>query len=254
MQNTLIICSPCFLNDQKQQHSISTNSHKPLFIGISEDQTNHNYFLTIRIHVRLRGNYERVTEKIITFNIRLFLIRTAGRSSSMRTEIREEIKQDYDAVYSVNALAFKQDNEARLVNALRESAAFIPALSLVAVTDEHISGHLLFTKIVIKNDSASYESLALAPVAVHPDHQLKGIGSMLIRAGLQKARDLGYDSVIVLGHEHYYPKFGFLPAEGWQIKAPFDVPSAAFMALELKPGCLAGVNGTVEYAKEFEMV
>jgi putative acetyltransferase len=172
----------------------------------------------------------------------------------MTTEIREEHKQDHEAVYTVNELAFKHANEARLVDALRKSAAFIPALSLVAVADQTICGHLLFTKILIKNDSATYESLALAPVAVLPEYQQKGVGSALIRAGLQKAKELAYDSVIVLGHEHYYPKFGFEPAEKWQIKAPFDVPSNVFMALELKPGALEKVSGTVEYAKEFESV
>lgn len=172
----------------------------------------------------------------------------------MITEIREEHKQDYEAVYTVNELAFKQANEAQLVAALRKSAAFIPALSLVAVVDQTISGYILFTKIFIKNDSSTYESLALAPVAILPEYQQKGIGSALIRAGLQKAKELAYDSVIVLGHEHYYPKFGFEPAEKWQIKAPFDVPSNVFMALELKPGALEKVSGTVEYAKEFQSV
>lgn len=172
----------------------------------------------------------------------------------MITEIREEILQDHDAVYIIHELAFKQANEADLVNALRKSTAFIPSLSLVAITNRAISGHILFTKIRIKNSASVHESLALAPVSVHPDYQSQGIGGVLIRTGLQKARELGYDSVIVLGHEQYYPKFGFLPAAGWQIKAPFEVPSDAFMALELKPGGLLGVNGTVEYAKEFEMV
>jgi predicted N-acetyltransferase YhbS len=172
----------------------------------------------------------------------------------MTTEIREEIPQDHEAVYRIHELAFKQAGEAKLVDALRKSSAFIPALSLVAISDRAISGHILFTKIRIKNSSSIHESLALAPVSVHPDLQHRGIGTALIRAGLQKAGNLGYGSVIVLGHEHYYPKFGFLPAAGWQIKAPFEVPSNAFMALELKPGGLSGVNGTVEYAREFEMV
>lgn len=172
----------------------------------------------------------------------------------MAIEIRKELLQDYEAVYTIHELAFKQANEAKLVNSLRESDAFIPELSLVAMTDQIISGHILFTKIRIRGGSAIHESLALAPVSVHPDHQHKGVGSALIRAGLQKALELGYDSVIVLGHAHYYPKFGFVPAEKWQIKAPFEVPSDVFMALELKTGGLSGVSGTVEYAKEFEAV
>ena len=99
-----------------------------------------------------------------------------------------------------------------------------------------------------------FESLALAPIAVRPEFQQKGIGGQLIKSGLNKARELKYKSVIVLGHKHYYPKFGFEPVDKWNIKAPFDVPADFFMGLELVKDGLKGVSGTVRYPKEFDTV
>lgn len=173
----------------------------------------------------------------------------------MTMEIRQENNNDINEIYELNKLAFGQDNEAKLVDLLRSSEAFIPELSLVALLDNTIVGHILFTKITIVNyNQNQFSSLALAPMAVAPAYQQKGIGGSLIRAGLDKAGELGFTSVIVLGHEHYYPKFGFVPADKWNIKAPFDVPANAFMALELVESGLKNVNGTVKYPEAFETV
>ena len=172
----------------------------------------------------------------------------------MPITIRPETLQDYKIIYQLNKQAFERDNEAKLVNNLRESSSFIPDLSLVAELENQIIGHILFVKIQIKNSSQETESLALAPMAVHPDFQKKGFGGRLILEGLKRIAALGFKSVIVLGHEHYYPKFGFEPAEKWGIKAPIEVPSEVFMALELVPDGLNGVSGVVEYPKEFEKV
>jgi predicted N-acetyltransferase YhbS len=95
------------------------------------------------------------------------------------------------------------------------------------------------------------ESLAMAPVAVLPEYQNQGSGGKLIVAAHNKAKELGFESVIVLGHEGYYPKFGFKLAESFGIKPPFDVPSENFMAMELVDGALEGVEGVVKYAEEF---
>ena len=109
----------------------------------------------------------------------------------------------------------------------------------------------MLTKAKINNGDMSVETLALAPVSVIPEYQGKGIGSKLINVALESARRLGYKSVIVLGHDKYYPKFGFVPASKYGIKAPFDVPDEAFMVKELNDGSLIGVSGIVEYTKEF---
>jgi putative acetyltransferase len=173
----------------------------------------------------------------------------------MLIEIRQEIPSDIPAVYEVNQSAFGQDNEARLVDLLRKSNAYIPELSLVATADNQIAGHILFTKIKIVNEKGTeFDSLALAPLAVRKDLQNKGIGGQLIRYGLNKAKELGHRSVIVLGHAHYYPKFGFVPAEKWRINAPFKTAANVFMAIELIQQGLTGVSGTVHYPKEFDVV
>ncbi len=173
----------------------------------------------------------------------------------MKIEIRQEQESDNSDVYRVNCNAFERDEEARLVDALRHSEAFIPECSLVALLNDQIIGHILFTKIKIRNvNGESFQSLLLAPMAVHKANQQQGIGSQLVKAGLQKAKELKYSSVIVLGHEQYYPRFGFMPASRWGIKAPYEVPDNAFMALELTANSLDGVRGTVEFPKEFEGV
>jgi putative acetyltransferase len=170
--------------------------------------------------------------------------------------LREETINDYKRVFEINLAAFKQENESKLINALRDNiSAFVPQLSIVAELNKKIVGHILFTKIHIKsNNGALFESLALAPMAVLPEFQNLGIGSRLVKHGIEKAKQLNFKSIIVLGHEKYYPKFGFKPAHIFNIKAPFDVPLNYFMALELEPDSLINVSGTVIYPKEFEMV
>lgn len=156
----------------------------------------------------------------------------------MNITIRQEQSSNYrvteDVVQKAFAnMEFSDKTEHELVGRLRKSDAFIPQLSIVALDNDEVIGHILLTKINIIHEDQSSESLALAPVSVLPEYQNKGIGKLLINTSLEKARELGYNSVVVLGHPDYYPKFGFKKASTWKIKAPFEVPDEAFMALEL---------------------
>ncbi|MCM3398224.1 N-acetyltransferase [Oceanobacillus profundus] len=175
----------------------------------------------------------------------------------MNRMIRQELPKDYKTTEEVVKQAFLNEQysdgkEHQLVNRIRKSKAFIPELSLVAIgEDKAMIGHILLSKISIVYNDQSVESLALAPVSVAPQYQKKGIGSQLIHEGLKKAKALGYHSVIVLGHKDYYPKFGFKQALLWNIKAPFEVPDEAFMALELTEDSLETVQGVVHYPKAF---
>lgn len=172
----------------------------------------------------------------------------------MEIKIRKETTADHEQVFRIHELAFERDNEAKLVVLLRKSPAFIPELSLVAEFNNEITGHILFTKNKIINETGeTFESLTLAPVAVLPESQNTGIGAKLITVGLEEAAKLGFKSVIVLGHESYYPKFGFAPAENFNIRAPFDVPTQNFMAIQLVKDALREVTGTVVYPDEFSM-
>lgn len=169
-------------------------------------------------------------------------------------DIRPETKEDYPAVYQVNRLAFGRDNEARLVEALRRAEGHIPELSLVAVESGQVVGHVLFSPTPIETEDGPRAAISLAPVAVLPERQNQGIGSALIRHGLEECRRLGHKIVIVLGHAGYYPRFGFTPARAKGVAPPFEVADEHWMALELQPGALEGVQGTVRYPPAFDEV
>lgn len=145
-------------------------------------------------------------------------------------------------------------DESKLVNALVNAPNFIPELCLVAEVDLKIVGFILFTPIVIQSDGEAFISLALAPVAVDPDFQGQGIGSELILEGHNAARKLGFSSVVLIGHEGYYPRFGYQKASSYNIGVPFPAPDENVMAVELCSGGLAGVSGMVEYPEEFAIL
>jgi len=174
----------------------------------------------------------------------------------MQVTIRPENEGDYKAVFEVNKKAFGQENEANLVELLRKGKKAVPELSLVAIHKEKkVVGHILFSEIqIVDYLGVEHDSLALAPVAVIPELQKKGIGGQLIQMGINYARILGYKSIIVIGKGCNYPKFGFEKASNWNIRCPFDVPDEFFMAIELVPHGLTNVSGMVRFPKEFDGV
>jgi putative acetyltransferase len=173
--------------------------------------------------------------------------------SAMQYLIRPEKEGDFDQISQVNDIAFGTPGEALLVLKLRNRIDFIPGLSLVAVVGDRVVGHILLYPVrIISRRGQPVTSLSLAPMSVLPEYQRKGIGSALVREGLKRSKESGYESVIVLGHADYYPRFGFLPASRWKIICLFPAPDEAFMALELISGALKGVEGgVVEYPPEF---
>ena len=161
--------------------------------------------------------------------------------------IRQEKAKDYEQVYNVIKTAFEKaehsdGNEQDLVVALRKSDSFIPELSLIAVNENKIIGYILFTKVKIGDNT----ELALAPLAVLPEYQRKGIGTKLIKEGHRIAKQLNYNYSIVLGSNKYYPRLGYIPASKYNIKAPFDVEDDCFMAIKLNENANI-ISGIVEY-------
>ena len=170
--------------------------------------------------------------------------------------IRIEAVADNPKVFSIIEQAFLTEEfsdhkEQFLVERLRLSGSFIPELSLVAEVNDEVVGHILLTKILICNGDIKHQSLALAPVSVLPEYQGSGIGSALIKAVHAKAIELGYGSVVILGHKDYYPRFGYKSASQFGISLPLDVPEEYVMAIELIPNALDGVRGVVEYDPAF---
>lgn len=164
--------------------------------------------------------------------------------------IRREQSADAAGIRAVNEAAFDGPGEARLVDALRDDGGL--SLSLVGLVDETIVGHIAFSPVRVGDVETPLSPLALAPMAVHPDWQRRGVGSALVRAGLDEARGLGYGVVIVLGHSEYYPRFGFVPASAFGISCPYPAPDEAFLIAELQPGAAGGFKGLVKYRPEFD--
>ena len=168
------------------------------------------------------------------------------------TIIRPEAPEDQAAVRRVNELAFGRSGEADLVDALREKAR--PYISLVAVIDGEVVGYIFFSPVTVECEQETFTAMGLAPLSVLPDHQRRGIGSLLVHEGLEECRRIGHEVVVVLGHSKYYPRFGFVPASSKGLCSEYDVPDEVFMVAELRPGALVGRRGLVKYHPEFSKV
>jgi putative acetyltransferase len=166
-------------------------------------------------------------------------------------DIRTEKPEDLEAVRNLNIAAFGRENEANLVDRLRGTGS---TFSFVAVQSDRIVGHIFFSLVTVEGKcSKNLSILGLAPVAVDPNYQRQGIGTRMIREGLKECGRAGFQAVVVLGHPHFYSRFGFIPASRNSLRCEYDVPDEAFMVLELESGALQDCSSTVKYRSEFSL-
>ena len=167
----------------------------------------------------------------------------------MEVIVRDEAPADVDAVRDVVTRAFEQPAEAALVDALRKAGK--ATISLVAEDAGRVVGHVLFSPVTLAEAPHAPFASGLAPLAVVPELQKHGIGSVLVRAGLARCRAAGHSFVVVLGSPAYYGRFGFADAERYRLHSEYQVPPGVFQVLEIAPGALQGKSGLVKYADEF---
>lgn len=162
--------------------------------------------------------------------------------------IRPETDGDRESIWKLIQLAFGGDEEANLVDALRDGEFVV--VSLVAELDREVVGHILFSPLTILTENGAVDAVSLAPMAVLPKCQQQGIGSKLVNAGVKACREQGHKIAVVLGHPDFYPRFGFSADLAPPLESPFG-GGEAWMAMELVHGALAGVEGRVEYSPPF---
>jgi len=163
--------------------------------------------------------------------------------------VRFQQPDDIENIRHIHLEAFETDVEASLVDALRDSG--VELISLVAENRGEIVGHILFSPVSM---DGKCRIMGLAPMAVLPNWQGKGVGTQLVNAGLQACKKAGYEVVVVLGHADYYPRFGFAPSVNFGIKSEYDVPPGVFMVKVLRDGALNGITGTVKYHPIFNYI
>ncbi len=165
-------------------------------------------------------------------------------------KIRQETRQDIEAIRALNEKAFGQPQEARLIDKLRKNCGEL--LSLVALQDEKIIGHILFSPATIEGNRGILKGMGLAPMAVLPKFQRQGVGSELVKAGIDILKNLRCRFIVVLGHPEYYPRFGFEPASRYGITSQWEgVPDHAFMILWLDRSMMYDSPGIAKYRDEF---
>lgn len=175
-----------------------------------------------------------------------------SRAGAREVAVRAEEAHDQRAIRRVIVAAFKGQLEADLVDTLRRHGKI--AASLVATMGHSIVGHVLLTDVALHGPGLLPHGAGLAPLAVRPAVQRRGIGSQLIHAAIAHARTAGYGFMVLLGDPAYYRRFGFRTAATLGLSCEFEAPEEAFMALELAPGALAGASGLVRYEPEFDVI
>jgi len=168
----------------------------------------------------------------------------------MEIEIRQEIPEDQDRVYEIEAAAFGSRIQPDLVNVLRQSAK--PMLSLISMLNGALVGHILFTPVTFDTDPAGL-ACQLSPIAIDPRYQKRGIGGDLIREGLGRCQSLGWSSVFLVGNPIYYSRFGFQMAAplGFSIDGPHN---PYLQVIELQMGALKSLSGQVSFHPAFDLI
>lgn len=166
----------------------------------------------------------------------------------MLIEIRRERSGDIPVIRDLNKRAFEQDQEANIVDALRSNGA--ASLSLVATLHDRVVGHIMYSPVEV----GQLTGAGLGPLSVLPEHQRQGVGSRLIETGNWQLKDAGCPFIVVVGHAHYYPRFGFRPARPLGITCEWEVPDNAFLLMVMDPEQMRGVAGMAKYRHEFSTV
>lgn len=162
-------------------------------------------------------------------------------------EIRQEKPGDEASIRRINEAAFSEVIEANIVDALRQACDHF--VSFVAVEGKNIVGHILFTPATL--DGTNAVGMGLGPMGVSPAHQNQGIGTLLVRHGLDYLQKSGCPFVIVLGHAEYYPRFGFERASRYKIQSQWEnVPDEAFLILAFDKNALPKAGGIARYRDE----
>ncbi len=175
---------------------------------------------------------------------------TADKPLEVPMTIRDEDADDGPAIRHVLEAAFPGTVEADIVDRLRHTCP--ERVSLVALGNDRVVGHILFTPVSIETRDGPSVGFGLAPMGVLPELQRAGIGSALVRTGVERLRASGCPFVVVVGHPGYYPRFGFVPASRHGIRCQWDsVPDEAFLILVLQPAVASGLSGVAVYRPEF---
>ncbi len=174
----------------------------------------------------------------------------------LEVTVRPEQPEDAQAIEALikeayAAISYSDHREHLMVERLRISAAYIPDLSLLAEIEGQTVGHLMLTRIAVRDGDGSVEGLSLGPLSVLPNFQRRGIGAELINEAHRRARELSYPFIILVGLPEYYPRFSYQPLDTYPVTLPFDVAASNRMILGLNADALRALRGQVEYAPEW---
>lgn len=211
-----------------------------------------SYLFYVLLHFGLGKGGNRVEEEEQLCGVVVGGSECDKTTKTMMLEIREEEEEDIEAIRKLNQRVFGRPNEAELVDKLREKGAVV--LSLVAIEDDVLVGHVLFSSAAFQWDEHNGVLVALGPIAISNERQGKGIGSILVNGGIERLRDRGHDAIAVVGKRNFFRRLGFRLGSAYWIKLNKEVPEDTFMILELKINALFSRQGTVAYQPEFDQL